>query len=147
MNAYKAVGAALAALLLTGCMSQDVIIHGDSGAVNVGVVTAELAAVKLSGKTGNTEYELGTYPIATVYPTVMMSWGKEDATSILQKDLAIRMETIVSYVGTKNSVDVSIDTTVVECPAGFMLGTCTSRIEVQQENAIKLYREKFSYLK
>lgn len=136
----------LMVLLLTGC-STDVIIHGESGAVNVGQVTAEQANVKLTGRVNESIYELGTYPIAAVYSTVMTSWGKEGQTSMLKKDLDIQLETIVSYKGTKNDVNVSIDKTVVKCPAGFMLGTCASQIESTQEGLIKLYREKFSYLK
>lgn len=147
MNPFKALGVALAALLLVGCINQDVVIHGDSGAVNVGTVTAEHADVRMSGAVGPNKYDLGTYPIAAVYPVVASQWGDEGDTSLLQKDMTIKMETFVTYLGTKNKATVLVDMTEVMCPKGFMLGTCMSKIETTANGLITLYREKFSYLK
>lgn len=147
MNPFKALGVALAALLLVGCINQDVVIHGDSGAVNVGTVTAEHADVRMTGQVGPNKYELGTYPIAAVYPVVASQWAAEGDTSLMQKDMSIKMETFVTYVGTKNKATVLVDMTDVVCPKGFMLGTCMSKIETTANGLITLYREKFSYLK
>lgn len=142
----RLIGVMLAALILTGC-SKDVVVQGDSGVVNLGTVTAELASVKVSGKTGNQVYDLGTFPIASVYAAVAQGWASEDDTSLLQKDLYIGFETFVEYRGTKNNVSLSVNKSTVSCPTGFMLAACMTQIEAEQEKLIHLYREKFSYLK
>jgi hypothetical protein len=141
------LGAALAAsLLLTGC-TQDIIIRTTSGVVNVGQVTSEQATVKVVGSVQGRKYELGSYPIADVAATLQAGWADVEGTSMLERELALKLETTVTYVGTKNTARIVVDRTNVECPRGFMFATCMSQIEATQAGLIKMYEEKFSYLK
>lgn len=141
------LGVVLAAsLLLTGC-TNDVIIRGDSGVVNVGEVTAEQANVKVTGQVATRSYELGTYPIANVASTVGAGWGDAKGTSILKHQMGLKLETIVTYIGTKNTVEVLVNTTNVVCPEGFMLVTCLGQLSATQDALVQMYKEKFSYLK
>jgi hypothetical protein len=136
----------ITALMLTAC-TKDVIIRGDSGVVNVGEVTAEQAVVKVTGKAHGKSYELGTYPIADVADTLGASWADVEGTAMLERDMGFKLETTVTYIGTKNTVEVLVDTTKVVCPKGFMFITCMSQLTATQDGLVLLYKEKFSYLK
>lgn len=136
----------LTSLLLTAC-SNDVIIHTKSGAVNVGEVTAEAARTKVIGSVQGNEFDLGTYPTSEFATALKDGWAGVSDTDMLERDMHLDLQTMVTYRGTKNQVDRLIDTTLVVCPKGFMFGTCMSRIEATQEGLMLLYKEKFSYLK
>lgn len=135
-----------ATAVLTGC-TQDVIIRTQSGAVNVGEVTAEGARVKVIGTAADQEFDLGVYPLADVASSLKDSWTGVSDTDMLQRDMDLELQTMVTYIGTKNKVDRIIDVTTVTCPRGFMFGTCMNRIEATQDGLLLLYKEKFSYLK
>lgn len=136
----------LAALLLTAC-SKDVIIHTKSGAVNVGEVTAEAARTKVIGYANEVEFDLGTYPTAEFATALKDGWTGVNDTDMLQRDMHVNLQTMVSYLGTKNKVDRIIDSTTLTCPKGLMFGACMSKLEATQEGLMILYKEKFSYLK
>jgi len=136
----------ITALMLTAC-TKDVIIRSNSGVVNVGEVTAEQAVVKVTGKTQGKSYELGTYPIADVAGTISAGWADVEGTSMLERDMNLKLETTITYIGTKNTVEVLVDTTNVVCPKGFMFVTCMSQLTATQDGLVHLYKEKFSYLK
>lgn len=143
MKRFLAV--ALMAVALTGC-TKDVIIRGNSGVVNVGEVTAEQAVVKVTGKVQDRSYELGTYPIADVAATIGAGWADVEGTSMLERDMGLKLETSVTYIGTKNTVEVLVDTTNVTCPKGFMFITCMSQLTATQDGLVQMYKQKFSYL-
>lgn len=141
------IGMALSAsLLLTGC-TQDVIIHTKSGAVNVGEVTAEVARTKVIGYANSVEFDLGTYPTSDIASSLQTGWTGVADTDMLQRDMDINLQTMVTYKGTKNVVDKLIDSTTLTCPKGLMFGACMTKIEATQDGLLLLYKEKFSYLK
>lgn len=141
----RLIAVAFAALVLTGC-SQDVIIHGESGAVNVGVVTAEQARVSVTGVVEKKKFPLGAYPIAEVANVFSIVWSA-DQTAFLERDMELRLETVVTYIGTKGSTNLTVDRTSITCPKGFMFSTCVSQLEATQIGLAAMYKEKFSYLK
>lgn len=144
MKRFLAV--ALMAIALTGC-TNDVIIRGNSGVVNVGEVTAEQAVVKVTGQVEQKQYTLGTYPVGEFASTISAGWTDVDGTAMLEKDIRLKLETTVTYIGTKNTVEVLVDTTNVVCPKGFMFITCMSQIQSTQDGLVQMYKQKFSYMK
>lgn len=136
----------ITALMLTAC-TKDVIIHTQSGAVNVGEVTAEAARTKVIGTANGNEFDLGTYPTSEFVNALKDGWTGASDTDMLERDMDINLQTMITYKGTKNTVDRLVDVTTLTCPKGFMFGTCMSRIEATQEGLMLLYKEKFSYLK
>lgn len=143
---YRFIIAATLFLGLTAC-TNDVIIHTKSGAVNIGEVTAEVSRTKVIGSVEGNEFDLGIYPTSDFATALKEGWTGVDDTAMLQRDMQLDLQTMITYKGTKNTVDRLIDTTVITCPKGFMFGTCLSRVEATQEGLMLLYKEKFSYLK
>ncbi|ATW58318.1 hypothetical protein CNR37_00111 [Pseudomonas phage ventosus] len=136
----------ITALLLTGC-TKDTIIHTRSAVVNVGEVTAEGVRVKVIGSTEDGEFDLGVYPIADMASSLQVGWTGVPDTVMLERDMNLNLQTLVTYIGTKNKVDKLIDVTTMTCEKGLMFGACMSRIENTQKGLMLLYKEKFSYLK
>lgn len=147
MKRLGIIGVLLGALALSAC-TQDVVIRNSEGVTVVGQVQGEYVNSKVEIRADNAPFEtLGIFSTQRVSEPFANGWSDLDNTSLIEKQFDVKLSTGVTYIGTKGKATMLIDTRTVSCPVGFMVGTCLSAIEENEVEVLKLYKEKFSYLK
>lgn len=147
MKRLGIVGVLLGALALSAC-TQDVVIRNSSGVTVVGEVTGEYLNSRVDVATdGMSLASLGMFSTQTIVQPFKAAWDEYAGTDLIEVPFQAKVTTGVTYIGTKGIATLVIDTRTIECPKGFMVGTCLSAIEDNQNEIVSLYKEKFSYLK
>lgn len=147
MKRIGIVGVLLGALALSAC-TQDIVIRNSSGVTVVGEVTGEYLNSRVDvGTDGMQLASIGVFSTQTILQPFKTAWGEYEGTELIEVPFEAKVSTGVTYIGTKGNATLVIDTRTIACPKGFMVGTCLSAIEDNQNEIVKLYKEKFSYLK
>lgn len=147
MKRLGIIGVLLGALALSAC-TQDVVIRNNEGVTVVGEVVGEYLNSRVDVGTGDSEgVSLGVFSTQQLIQPFNAAWGEYDSTSLIEKKFEAKVITGVTYIGTKGKATMIVDSRTILCPVGFMVGTCLSAIEDNQNEIVSLYKEKFSYLK
>lgn len=142
------VPAILLAILLTGC-TKDVTIQTQSGKVNLGQVTAEVAQSRVIGNVLGKNTDLGVHNLGMLHTSLSTGFKAMGVkgTDIIQNDLLLDIETMVTYKGSLNTASKIIDERVVECPSGLMFDACMTKLEDAQGQVDMLFRTQHSFVK